>query len=257
MFYTGLCSVTFRGLSPQAIVEAAVKAQIDAIEWGGDVHVPPGDAVLAAEVRRMTESAGLRVSSYGSYYRAGCFHGAEAAFEAVLESARSLGAPIIRVWAGDKGSAETDETRFRAIAEDVQLIAARAEAVGIDIAFEFHGNTLTDTPESALRLLGEVNRPNVRCYWQTGNMRNVMDEMEAIGRLTPYLAHVHVFHYSDGHQKPLAEGREEWNRYIRALEGQSCDFYLLLEFVRGGSVDQLVQDAATLKALVKGATTGE
>ncbi len=38
----GLCSVTFRALPPERIVALAAAAGLDVIEWGGDVHVPPG-----------------------------------------------------------------------------------------------------------------------------------------------------------------------------------------------------------------------
>ncbi len=47
MLYTGLCSITFRSLSVDAIIELATKARLDGIEWGSDVHVPPGDLELA------------------------------------------------------------------------------------------------------------------------------------------------------------------------------------------------------------------
>ncbi len=40
----GLVSVTFRQLSPEEIVRVAREAGLTVIEWGGDVHVPPGDS---------------------------------------------------------------------------------------------------------------------------------------------------------------------------------------------------------------------
>ena len=40
---TGLVSVTFRDKTPAEIVSEVKKAGLDAIEWGGDVHVPHGD----------------------------------------------------------------------------------------------------------------------------------------------------------------------------------------------------------------------
>lgn len=250
MFYTGLCSVTFRELSPEAIVEAAVKAGIDAIEWGSDVHVPTDDLLRAAEVKRMSDGAGLRVSSYGSYYRVGCRHDVRTGFEAVLESAQALGAPVIRVWAGDKGSAETDEDRFMVIVEDARRIASMAEAAGIAVAFEYHNDTMTDTLESTLRLLRVIDHPNMRCYWQAGHAGDYGREQFAIRQLAPYLSHIHVSHCSSGQRSPLSEGVQEWGRCIRVLAELERDFHLLLEFVRGDEVDQMIDDAAALKALV-------
>jgi 3-dehydroshikimate dehydratase len=49
----GLVSVTLRSLPPQEIIALAVKAGMKAIEWGGDVHVPPGDVAAASEIGRL------------------------------------------------------------------------------------------------------------------------------------------------------------------------------------------------------------
>ena len=70
-FRLGLCSVTFRRLSPGEVVAAAVAAGVDGIEWGADVHVPPGDRSVADEVARWCTDAGIACPSYGSYLAAG------------------------------------------------------------------------------------------------------------------------------------------------------------------------------------------
>src|SRR5262245_16795172 len=96
----GLVSVTFRQLGPGEIIALAVEHGMRAIEWGGDVHVPVGDLVVAREVGRWCVDAGIIVEAYGSYYRG------IGDFAPVLETALALGAPRIRVWAGELGSAE-------------------------------------------------------------------------------------------------------------------------------------------------------
>ena len=68
MIIPGLVSVSFRQKTPLDICRLCQQANLAAIEWGGDVHVPP-DAGNADEIRRMTADHGLTVSSYGSYYR--------------------------------------------------------------------------------------------------------------------------------------------------------------------------------------------
>ena len=52
---TGLLSVTFRHLPFERIIELAAEAGLDGIEWGGDVHVPPGD-LKQAEKNRESDS---------------------------------------------------------------------------------------------------------------------------------------------------------------------------------------------------------
>ena len=115
MISSGLVSITFRKLSPREIVDLVAKAQLDAIEWGGDVHVPHGDLSAAKDVHKMTNDAGLSLSSYGSYYRVG--HDEPVPFGEVLETAVELKAPTIRVWAGKKGSNDADEA-YRQRAKD-------------------------------------------------------------------------------------------------------------------------------------------
>jgi hypothetical protein len=56
----------------------------------------------------LTESAGLEVSSYGYYYKAGISESEGLRFSIVLETAVALNAPTIRVWAGNSGFASVD-----------------------------------------------------------------------------------------------------------------------------------------------------
>ena len=39
----GLCSVTMRQLGVEEVAKLAAESGLRAIEWGGDIHVPPGD----------------------------------------------------------------------------------------------------------------------------------------------------------------------------------------------------------------------
>ena len=72
-------------------------------------------------------------------------------------SRTELGAPRIRIWAGDTGSAEAAGEHWDAVVEDTQRIAGLA-AAGAPLAFEYHGGTLTDSPDPTLELLRRVDR---------------------------------------------------------------------------------------------------
>ena len=149
MIYSGACSVTFRQLKPEEIVDLVVRAGLDVIEWGGDVHVPHGDVHRARQVQQMTADAGIRVASYGSYYTLAGGEKEEPDFSRVLETAVALGAPMIRVWAGDKGSANTDETYRQLVVDETCRIADLAATEDIAISYEFHSGTLTDSEITA------------------------------------------------------------------------------------------------------------
>jgi len=246
MIRSGMASVTFRDLAPPEIVDVARRAGLQAIEWGGDVHVPHGDLERAREVGALTRDAGLEVASYGSYYRVGCRGGDDPSFDEVLETALALDAPAIRVWAGERGTADAGPHWWTTVVNDTRHIAGLASGAGLPIAFEFHGHTLTDSAESAERLMQQVDHPNVSCYWQLDRLLSPAARLEGLRRIAPWLANLHVFYYRGGQQAALAEGADEWRQYLAHAAAQGGDRYALLEFVEDGRPENLERDAATL-----------
>jgi 3-dehydroshikimate dehydratase len=252
---TGLVSVTFRQLEPKAIVELVRQAGLDAIEWGGDIHVPHGEELTAHAVRQITVDAGLHLASYGSYYRVG--HPDTVPFTACVQTAVALGASLIRVWAGTRGSAEADDAYWREVVEDSIRIGNEADQAGLVVAYEFHGNTLTDTYASALRLLRVVDHHAVKTYWQPPSL-SIEENVEGLQSLLPWLTNVHVISWrptSSGNAEtgateraPLALMAEAWHRYFEVLGQMEDDHYALLEFVRDDSPEQFMEDAALLRA---------
>ena len=246
----GLVSVTFRQLAPEGIVDLCVKSGLRTIEWGGDIHVPPGDAGGASRVGDMTRKAGLSITAYGSYYRLAVPDAS--AFWEVLSSAVALGAPAIRVWAGNRGSSDTDAVDRRAVADDALRCADLAGARGISICYEFHDGTLTDTTDSAMALLAATEHPFIRSLWQPPHGKSQEECVASLRSIMPRLHHVHVFHWwpDPGHRRALAAGRERWEAYAAELNANSKDADLLLEFVRDDDPLALEEDARTLRDIL-------
>jgi len=250
MIRPGLVSISFRSLTTAEIIDLCVRAGLDGIEWGGDVHVPHGNAATARAVGQATVAAGLTVAAYGSYYRVGETID-NPSFADVLISAQALGAPLIRVWAGKRGSADASPDYRAQVVTDLRHVAAAAAAAGIVVACEFHGGTLTDTNDSALALYREVNHPNLRAYWQPPVGQSADYCQQGLAALLPRLTNLHVFHWvvQDGKRsrEPLAAGATPWAPYLDLARQAPGDRYALLEFVRDDSPDQLLTDAATLR----------
>jgi sugar phosphate isomerase/epimerase len=250
MITPGMVSVTFRDLSVERIVEVAAEAGLKAIEWGGDVHVQPGDVALAERVRRLTEDTGLGVSSYGSYYRLGEEAEPYPGFKRVVETSLALGAPTVRLWAGTLGSENAGMAYVQHLVDAARWAGDRAGEAGVEVAFEFHGHTVTDTAESARDFYEAVSHDNVCAYWQVDASLSPEERIDSLKLLTPWLSNVHVFHYEDGKQVALEQGAEEWRGYFAHVRALGGDRFALLEFVEDGQVENLLRDARTLARLV-------
>jgi sugar phosphate isomerase/epimerase len=250
VIHTGLVSVSFRDLSPSQIAAMAAEAGLDGIEWGGDVHAPHGDRRTAEQVRHCTLDAGLQISSYGSYYRVACTGDDSSAFETVLESAVALQAPVIRVWAGNRPSAGADEDWWSRVVEDTQRIAAMTAPLGIGIAFEFHGHSLTDTTESTLRLLYRLDQPTISTYWQPPDSTEPEPPLDSLKRVSGRLSNLHVHYFVGDQNVGLDKGKEAWRAYFAHVQSLPGDRYALLEFVPDNTVESFMHEAKMLKRIL-------
>ncbi|WP_336644361.1 sugar phosphate isomerase/epimerase family protein [Microbacterium sp. USHLN186] len=246
MIRPGLCSVTFRQLSPEEIADRAASAGLEVIEWGGDVHVPPGDAERAAEVAAATSDAGLAVCSYGSYFRAGAYE----PLTPVIDSAAALGADRVRIWAGRTGSDEATPEHWAQVAARLRDAVAEASERGIALSLEFHRRTLADTPAATLRLLADV--PGLSTYWQP--TVDAPDEVALVEyeQVAAHTSAVHVFSWWPfDNRLRLAERGDLWRRLFASAAAQPAPPRdALLEFVVDDDPALLPAEAATLRALL-------
>ncbi|MBQ1073305.1 sugar phosphate isomerase/epimerase [Micromonospora sp. C31] len=247
----GLVSVTFRHLAPVEVVALARLAGLGGIEWGGDVHVPPGDDETARRVAALTTSAGLETAAYGSYYRLGHSAAEGLSPESVVRTAGLLNAPVVRVWAGRRPSSEADALYRARVVEDARRIADLAGAVGLTVAFEYHRNTLTDTRESAVWMLEALAGLPVRTLWQPQPERDLAENLADLRAVLPYLANLHVFAWTPQRRRlPLRCHHSDWVAYFAMAKTAPGQRYALLEFLVDDDPDLLGADAATLCQLV-------
>ena len=244
---TSLTSVTFRKKSIEEIVDLVAQAGFDAIEWGGDVHVPPTDPGAAAKARALCEEKGIAVSAYGSYYR--CTD--EEDFAPVLDTALVLGTNIIRVWAGRLGSAECPGEMRSQLNRNLAKAVAMAAEKGCIVATEYHPNTLTDDLDSTLQMLADV--PGLYTYWQpaTSILRAPGFDSYALEKLGKKVINVHVFQRDEKNLKvPMSEAIDVWVGYVRDLN-KFCDVrYGAIEFVINDDAEHFLADAKAFKEIL-------
>lgn len=240
----GLVSITFRQHSAELIVEKAKDAGLQYIEWGSDVHVPENNLKNSERVRSLTEAAGLKISSYGTYYKLG----KSMNIAPYLETAKVLGANIVRIWAGEKASGETDDKVRKNLILEAKDVCKKASKYDMKIQFEYHRNTLTDTAESALKLLEEIDESNCGLYWQPQYTRTFEENMKELDMLLPYVEIIHIFYWDESDNRLfLHDGMNEIREYIKKA-GKYKKY--LLEFVPDDNIEYLKQEAKSLEEVM-------
>lgn len=249
MTQTGLVSVTFRKQSVQSVISLCKQADVQSIEWGGDVHVPHGDVRQAQAVGAATREGELEVASYGSYYRTIESENDGLHFDAVLKSAKALGAPVIRVWPGAQASDKATPGYRAAVVNNLRHIANMAADEGIGISLEFHAKTLTDTTQSAVQLLETVNHPNLKTLWQPSKAFTFEEQLASLQAVSPWIDYFHVYTWDlDGEgntiRRALSSGEARWKAFFRQFKPRMA----LIEFVKDDSTEQFFDDIQVLKS---------
>ncbi|MCH6258199.1 sugar phosphate isomerase/epimerase [Puniceicoccaceae bacterium K14] len=272
MIKAGICTITLARYSPESIIAFASETGLQGMEWWGGEHVPPGDISTAQKVGNLTRSTGLEVASYGAYYRAGISESEGLSFNDILASASALGAPAIRVWAGDKDTSQADSSYIQKVVDDTHRIADMAAAQDISITFEFHGGSLTDNSANAVAFSKRVPHPNVFFSWQPPHGYDLLHKLHGLIGLIDRLSTLHTYHWTIGsyeantlnetirplvypddfHRHPLSDGENHWKKYFKIASQTRRDHFALLEFVKNDTLAQAREDAATLIRLTNG-----
>ncbi len=254
----GLCSITFRGLGADDVVARAEQAGIEGIEWGSDIHAPPGGGADVIGLGQRCRDAGIAVVSYGSYLGAGPAGSAVAAdratVTAVLDSAEALGAPMVRIWTEFgvlPDSAAADRER---VTDRTSTLADAAAERSLTVALEFHPGTLTHTAGSTTALIDSIDRANLATHWQPDPALPHASALDELAVVLPHLAHVHTFSWGAGgiaERFALAEGNTLWPAALALVASRAPSVaggrYALLEYVRDDDPEQFLRDAATLR----------
>lgn len=247
MLKLGLTSVTFRELGADDIIQYCKKCGLSSIEWGGDIHVLPGDIKTAESLKAETNNAGVCVSSYGSYFRLG----KNDDISKYIETAKALGANIIRIWSGSKASNLITETEYSVLLEETKSVCRATREENIQIAFEYHNDTFTDSKASALRLIGDASCENLGMYFQYDPWISYKENEDTLKAFLPYLKMVHVFYLDSNWQRySIKDGEKIWRSFIKILHENNADVYLLFEFLKNPNLHGLKEETEIMKKLL-------
>ena len=192
----GFTSTSFRQIkSFEKIVDIARDSGVDCIEWGGDVHVK--DIAGAAKVKKLCDDAGIKISSYGSYYRVGSKNASE--WEKICKIAHTMGAESVRVWLGKVDSEKTDDATYKNLVEDAKVICSVAKEYGLIVCPECHDNTYNNNTDAFLKIQKDIGCDNFKTYFQSRYKRKEYD-IDRIERTLPFIQSVHIS-WSEQHRE--------------------------------------------------------
>ncbi|TMK56724.1 MAG: TIM barrel protein [Actinobacteria bacterium] len=251
----GLCSITFRSLSADEVLDLAARAGVEGIEWGADGHAPPGGGAALEALAARCADAGVEVVSHGSYLGFAPPAGDDAAaVDAVLDSVQALGAPMVRIWTELGVTPESSADNRGRVVERTAMFADAIAARGLIAALEFHPFTLTHTAASANEVLATLARANLRTHWQPDPALPAAAALAELTAVTPSLAHLHLFTWGAGgigERRPLADGADLWTAALSLADREGASLpgrrFALCEYVRDDDPEQFVTDVQTLR----------
>ena len=241
---TGLVSISFRKYTVDEIVKAVKEAGLSYIEWGSDVHAVCSNKEELMRIRRITDEAGLKCSSYGTYFTIKK-HDIKDLYR-YIEGARILGTDIVRIWCGNKDPEKYTEEEKEDLYRECKKIAEIGEKENVTFCMECHHGTYVSRAFAALDLMKYVDSESFKMYWQPNQFYTFEDNLDFADRISEYVKIVHVFNWRGPDRFPLSEGIPAWKEYYkkfrnRVIEGKTL---FLLEFMPDDKIETLKREAA-------------
>jgi sugar phosphate isomerase/epimerase len=114
-----------------------------------------------------------------------------------------LGAPVIRIFAGNQPAGADLEATLKQCAENCEVACRYAAEKGIILALENHGG-VTATAEGLLKLVQQVQTSHFGINFDSGNFRSTDDPYKELEAIAPYAvnAQIKVDMYPSGKQQP-------------------------------------------------------
>jgi sugar phosphate isomerase/epimerase len=244
----GMTSNTLNNESIENVFKYAKQAGLEGIEWSVvENHIDLNNPETYEKVKEFSQKENIAIFSLGSYARmtdpVEC--------DKTLDAAIRMGAPIIRLWAGPKSPHKCSPEDIDLVVKNTIDMAKKAEKHNIKLGFEYHGGTLTETAPSAVELMKKINCSNVGLYWQPSGNRSIQENLEDRAMVLPYcIGNIHIQNYvSDKGYGLLDEITDRIHTFFDDIK--ECDYNIMIEFVKDGTIENLMKDAETLKNIIK------
>jgi L-ribulose-5-phosphate 3-epimerase len=217
-YYSYSTDEALAGIAEAGLRNVELSAVPGAVEHV-DVHADP------AEARAKLDHYGLHAVSISGHSNLTTAEGLEHGV-AVVRWAERFGIPIVNTAVGGHAP-DLDESESAFLA-NIRTLADAAEAAGIVVALEIHGDLMA-SGERSRPLLERIDHPAVKVNYDTANVEYyagvpAVDDLPAIA---DRVAHVHL--------KDARGGRGNWD--FPAIGQGHVDFARVLEILRDAGYD--------------------
>jgi sugar phosphate isomerase/epimerase len=157
----------------------------------GYCHWSSMDSRDAATMKKSLDEYGLKTSAVSAHCQIMQGWSVDHLTRAIRYAA-DLGAPIVNTAEGKRPSWMNETDAMKVIEIHFRAVLQVAEAEGILIGFEPHGEFSTH-PDKVVELINRVNSPNLKVNFDPGNTYiSGQDPVAYVEALAPYVRHVHA-----------------------------------------------------------------
>jgi sugar phosphate isomerase/epimerase len=142
-----------------------------------------------------------------------------------IDRAVELGAPTIRIFAGDVQKGTTEAQARQWTIEAVRECCTYAAQRGVILALENHGGIVT-TADQLLSIVREIDSPWFGVNWDSGNFRSA-DPYAELEAVAPYAVTAQI---KVSFASPKARTRADWARVVGILKDVGYRGWVALEY---------------------------
>jgi 3-dehydroshikimate dehydratase len=150
-----------------------------------------------------------------------------------VEYASILDCRLVRVFTGHVASADATEEQYRQAVEGLRIVCDLGRESVPFFALETHPGSLMDTSRATLRLLADVDRPNLKVNLQIplGSGDSCEDVFESARLLGRHTTHIHAHNWVGDPSRLtfLGEGDYDFRKFIRILNEEGFDGNISIE----------------------------
>ena len=232
--HIGCCAYSYRQyltsgeMSLEDFIDLAAELGLDGVELTS-YYFPTTEASYLHSLKRRCLVNGLDVAGVATRSRFTLASADERAEQVAMVKqwighAVELGAPGLRVFAGNTPEGYKDDDVFPWVVEALSDCASTAGERGVVLALENHGG-VTTTADQVIRLVEAVDSEWLRVNVDTGNF--MVDHDAQIARTVPYAVTAHL---KAAVRTPDGKEPADIQRVLRALKGAGYKGFVNLEY---------------------------